>query len=231
MTTSTIFSYQLSRDQLITAALRKLGVIAQGQTPDIEAITNGAMSLNTTVAELRAVGLPMWSRTEYSWIPTTSNYTIGTGQTLNTPYPVRLLEAFRTDFGGASRIPLNIISSSEYNTLPNSTGGNPIQINYTPTVNIGTIRLWPTPDISNTATVTIVYQQPFEYFQTANDTMDFPEEWYNAIIYKLAVLLASEWGIPLQDRQLLMKEAAEYIANAQSIGQEDAGFFISPSYW
>jgi len=231
MTTSSVFSYQLSRDQLITAALRKLGVIAQGQTPDTEAITNAAMSLNTTVAELRAIGLPMWSRIEYTWTPTTGTYSIGTGYTLNTPYPIRLLEAFRSDSGSSTRIPMEIISSSAFNTLPNTTGGAPIQIQYKPAVNVGTLRLWPNPDSTNTASVTIVYQQPFEYFNSSTDTMAFPEEWYNAIIYKLAVLLAPEWGIPLQDRQVLMREASEYLANAQSTGQEDASFFISPSHW
>jgi hypothetical protein len=58
--------------------------------------------------------------------------------------------------------------------------------------------------------------------------MDFPEEWYNAIIYNLAVRLAPEWGVPLPDRQMLLQEAKMYTEDATMTGQEDASFFIQP---
>ena len=58
--------------------------------------------------------------------------------------------------------------------------------------------------------------------------MDFPEEWYNAIIYTLAVRLAPEWGVPLPDRQMLMQEAKIYTEDAMMVGQEDASFYVMP---
>ena len=224
MTTSSTYSYQLTRNEIIQSALRKLGVLAEGQTPSTQNYSDGAMALNTVVAQLKAIGMPLWARSEYTFTPTTNSYTIGTGMTLSTPFPVKLLQAFRTDTG--AKIPLEIVAREDFNILPTSSNGSPIKINYQSFVNYGTISLWPTPTSTNTATITLVYQRPYQYFTTSTETMDFPEEWYNAIIYHLAVRLAPEWGVPLPDRQMLLQEAKMYTEDAMSVGQEDGSFFI-----
>lgn len=226
MTTSSIYSYQLTRNELIASALRKLGVLAEGQTPSAQNYADGMMALNTVIAQLRAVGMPLWARSEYTFTPTTGTYTIGTGQTLNTPFPVKLLQAFRTETN--AKIPLEVMAREDFNILPTTSTGSPIKVNYQPFVNYGVVSFWPAPTSSNTATVTLVYQRPYQYFTTSTETMDFPEEWYNAIIYSLAVVLAPEWGVPLQDRQVLKSEAKDYIEMAQMTGQEDGSFFIQP---
>lgn len=226
MTTSASYSYQLTRNQLIESALRKLGVLAEGQTPSTQNYADGSMALNTVISQLRAVGMPLWARSEYTFTPTTNTYTIGTGMTLSTPFPVKLLQAFRTETG--AKIPLEIVAREDFNILPTSSNGSPIKINYQPFVNYGTISLWPTPASTNTATVTLVYQRPYQYFTTSTETADFPEEWYNAIIYHLAVRLAPEWGVPLPDRQMLMQEAKMYTEDAAMVGQEDGSFFVMP---
>jgi hypothetical protein len=76
--------------------------------------------------------------------------------------------------------------------------------------------------------VTLVYQRPFQYFTSGTETADFPEEWQLPLVYTTAVLLAPEWGIPLQDRQVLRAEAKEYSDMAKEIGQEDASFYLAP---
>ena len=186
MTTSSVYSYQLTRNELITSALRKLGVLAEGQTPSTQNYADGMMALNTVIAQLRAVGMPLWARSEYTFTPTTGTYTIGTGQTLNTPYPVKLLQAFRTETN--AKIPVEVMAREDFNILPTTSTGSPIKVNYQPFVNYGVVPFWPAPTSSNTATITLVYQRPYQYFTTSTETMDFPEEWYNAIIYSLAVI-------------------------------------------
>jgi len=226
MATSGTYAYQLTRNQIIESALRKLGVLAEGQTPSTQNYSDGMMALNTVISQLRAVGMPLWARSEHTFTPTTGTYTIGTGMTLDTPFPVKLLQAIRTE--NNAKIPMEVISRQEYNQLPTSNSDSPLKVNYQPFINYGTISFWPTPTSSNTATVTLVYQRPFQYFTSSAETMDFPEEWYSALIYNLAVRLAPEWGVPLPDRQLLMQEAKMYTEDALMVGQEDASFFISP---
>ena len=226
MTTSSTYTYQLTRNQIIESALRKLGVIAEGQTPSAQNYTDGAMALNTVIAQLKAIGMPLWARSEYTFTPTAATYTIGTGMTLNTPFPVRMLQAIRTENG--AKIPMEIESRENFNIFPGNSTGTPLKLNYQPFINYGVISFWPTPTSSNTATVTLVYQRPFQYFTTSTETMDFPEEWHSAIIYHLAVRLAPEWGVPLPDRQMLMQEAKIYTDDALMVGQEDASLFIQP---
>lgn len=229
MTTSGNTIYQLSRNDLIEAALGCLGVIAQGQTPSLEDYTIGAKLLNTTISRLRTLGLSLWARTSFSWTPTTFNYNIGEGQVLDTPYPIHLLQAYRTDTGGA-KVPIDIESDFNYNTFPTSAGGQiPYKISYTPKVNYGIIKFWPTDLSTNTNIVTIVYTRPFEYFDTSTDTMDMPEEWYDAVIWDLACKLAPRWGMPINDRQLLRKEADLYLKQAMDHGYEDASYFVQPN--
>lgn len=226
MATSSTYSYQLTRNEIIQSALRKLGVLAEGQTPSTQNYADGMMALNTVISQLRAVGMPLWARSEYTFTPTTSTYTMGTGMTLNTPFPVRMFQAFRSN--GSAKIPMEIVAREDFNILPASSNGSPLKVNYQQFVNYGIVSLWPSPDSTNTETVTLVYQRPFQYFTTSTETMDFPEEWYNALIYTTAVLLAPEWGIPLQDRQMLKAEAKEYTEMASESGQESGSFFVQP---
>lgn len=230
MATSGVVTNQLTRNQFIEAALRKLNVLAAGATPTTEDYTNGTLALNALLGEFRALGMPLWARTEYTFSLTasTSTYNIGSGYTINTPYPIRILQAWRNDTGNNTRIPVEIVPNFNFNLAPSSSGGSPIQLTYQPKVNFGTIQVWPTPDatVAAASTITIVYQRPTEYVSASTNTMDFPEEWYGAIIYSLAVRLAPEWGIPLPDRQMLKKEADEYLQNALANGTEEASFFF-----
>jgi hypothetical protein len=123
---------------------------------------------------------------------------------------------------------MEIESRENFNIFPGNSTGSPLKVNYQPFINYGVVSFWPTPTSSNTATVTLVYQRPFQYFTASTETMDFPEEWYSAIIYHLAVRLAPEWGVPLPDRQMLMQEAKTYTEDALMVGQEDASLFIQP---
>ena len=229
MTTSNVTTIQLTRNELIAASLRKLGVIAAGQSPTTEDYTNGAQALNALISSFRALGMPLWKRSEYSWTPTTQSYTIGNGYTLSTDYPLKIYQAYRIDASGTSKIPMEVVADYDYNMLPVSTGGIPLKLTYQPKNNYGIIKLWPIPDTTNTSVVHILYQEPFEYFTASTETMDFPEEWYEPLIYGLAVRLAPEWGIPIPDRQELKREAQMYLDNVLGMGAEDASLFFNPT--
>jgi hypothetical protein len=232
MATSGITTNQLTRNQFIEAALRSLGVLALDQTPAATEYTSALVKLNALVGEFRTKGLQIWQRSEYTMALTngTSSYSIGTGQTFNTPYPLHLLQAVRLDSTQGTRIPIDIIADYNFNLLPSNSSGTPIQVRYQPGINVGTLRVWPTPDsyAASNVTILLTYLRPLEYFSASTDTADFPEEWVSAIIYGLAVRLAPEYGVPLQDRQLLQKEAEMYLKIAEDNSYEDASLFIQP---
>lgn len=232
MATSGITTNQLTRNQFIEAALRTLGVLAIDQTPSATEYTNAAVKLNALIGEFKVKGLQVWQRTTYTMSLTnaTSSYNIGSGQTLNTPYPIHILQVVRADSNQGTRIPVDVIADYNFNLLPTNSSGVPIQVTYQPKMNMGVIKVWPTPDTYAASYVTLIlsYLRPLEYFSASTDTADFPEEWVSAIIYGLAVRLAPEYGVPIQDRQLLIKEAEQYLTTAEDNSFEDASMFIQP---
>ncbi len=231
MTTSNITVYQIDRDAIIKSSLRKLAVLAQGQVPTTEDYSNASVALNMLVAEFRTHGMPLWARKTYSFSPVASQqvYPIGIGKAFNTAFPLHVLQAYRQDSTSSTKINMDVIPNFNLNLYPTSSGGTPIQLSYQPFVNYGEISVWPVPDSTATSsTITIVYQAPFQYFDTSTDTMDFPEEWYKALVYNLAMDLAPEWGIPLEDRQQLGREAKMHLDNAKDFGYEDGSVYIQP---
>lgn len=218
----------LTRDGLIDIAVGTLGVLADGQSPSAGTYTLASTLLNTTIARFRTKGLPLWKRVEYSWTPTTTEYLIGIGQTLNTAFPLKLIQAYRESASDA-RVPIDIVADYDFNTYPtNDSGSPPLQVTYTPFVNYGRIRFWPGSLATNTEEVTLVYHAPYDYLDSSTDTLDLPEEWYDAIIYDLAVKLSPHFGIPTEDRKQLRAEAKEYLMNAEDFGFENASLYITP---
>ena len=229
MSTSGTTVWKLNRDQIITAALRKLGVVSGGSTPETYQITNGAEALNALVKRLEADGMPLWAIKTYSFttVAGDADYPIGPGQLYNTAKPMRIFQAWRSD-SASSNVPLNIYTNYNYDLLPlANSSGTPVNLYYQPMRDYGMVNLWPKP-ADATITINIRYQAPFEDFSASTDDLDFPSEWTAAVVYLLAVSLAPEYGVPLQDRQLLKKEADELHASALMFGTEEGSFFFQP---
>lgn len=229
MATSGITIAQLSGDDIINAAYRKLVVIGEGQTANATQITTGRQALNNLVAEFRTLGMSIWARKQLllPMVAGQSTYTIGIGQTTNVAYPLRIYVAnlqpgptFDTD------IEMNQLSFQDFSYLPNGSNGTPVNFQYQPKVNLGILTVWPTPQTGTTDRIQLLYQSPFEYFIAGVDTPDFPEEWNHALIYQLALVLSDENGMSTQKQQWLEKQAEKHLATALSGGTEEASMFI-----
>lgn len=232
MSTSGTTTWSMNRNSVINSALRKLVAISGGSSPAAFEVTNAAESLNAMIKGFHADGMPVWAIKEYTFstVANTSTYNIGNSQTLNTPMPLKVLQAYRIEQTGAVNVPMNVYNHYDYNLLPvNASSGEPVNIFYQPFSNYGTIKLWPTPSDATT-TVTIVYQRPFEDMTSATDDFDFPPYWTEALIYGLAWRLAPEYGVPIQDRQLMQKEAEFFHQQALSFGTEEGSLFLMPDW-
>ena len=231
MATSGVTTWTLNKDQVIAAALRKLTVLPSGVSPSVTQIADATVALNAMLKGYQTDGMPLWAIKEYSFVTTAnvSDYLIGVGQTLNTPMPLKLLQAYRSGTG-FSKVPMNVYAKYDYNLLPlNNSEGTPVNLAYQPFSTYGTLSIWPLPmDDSNT--IGIRYQRPFEDMVSASDDFDFPSYWMEAIIYGLAVRLAPEYGTSLEERQLLLKEASTFREQALSFGTEEASLYFQPDW-
>lgn len=234
MATSGVTTWQLTQDSLVQSALRKLEVIGDGVTSSATQTANAVLALNAMLKTFQAKGMPLWAIREYTFsMSTTHNYNIGVGQTLNTPAPLKILQATLIDTADQTGIPLTIYTHYDYNLLTNTgSTGNPIALEYEPLNQRGTIKLWPKPDAITIARkqITIVYQRPFEDMVSSSNNLDFPQEWSEAIIYGLSWRLAPEYGIPASERAQLKQEAQMLLDEALSFGTEEGSYKFQPDW-
>lgn len=226
MTTSSYTSWELNRNELIEAAYRKLGIPGEGNTLTTTQYTDGAQALNAVVALAVTDGMALWKRTSETLTPST------TSQSYTLSNAVKVAQVALRDVSSGVQYELAGKSLYDYNRLPYGTSGIPVNWIFEPSIEGGTLRIWPATSDAGTVTnkrIVVTYQKEFDGFDsTTTDTLDMPSYWTQAIIYKTAVALAPENGIPISDRQTLRDEAKEYWMLASSYGDEDGSLFIQP---
>lgn len=227
MATSNSTDWSLNRDQLISMALRKLGVLPTGISATTSQINDCVDSLQAIVKAFNADGMPLWKidQTTFSTVVGTSSYAIGVGATIPVPKPLKILKALVTP-SGSSAIPIDQTTQYDFLDLPSTGSGMPIQFSYINDRVSGTVKLWPNPDA--VYTITLLYQSPFEDMDAATNDFDFPSEWMMAIVYNLAWAMSPEYGVPILDRQQLQKEASYWHDYALSIGAEEGSIRFVP---
>jgi hypothetical protein len=241
-------TYTVSRDQIITLALRKLGVLEIGDVPDVETINNAAMSLNLLIKQLSTEGLKLWKNSELI-IPLITNqttYILG-GSTsalmydsLNptvaiTDRPLKVIQGFYRNITVTPYIdiPVMVVSKQEYNVLGSkfSTGTANTIFYDTKKLN-GVLYVYLTPDVnaSTNMELHIVAQLPLNDLSSALDIPDFPNEWMNCLVWNLADQLALEYGVPMNSRQEIGMRAGTYKTLLTDWDVEASSTFFAPDF-
>jgi hypothetical protein len=231
MPTSGSTNFSTSATNIINGALRIVGAIGQGETATTAQTNEALEALNMLVKAYEADGMPLWAIKQYS-VPLTASasyYEIGLSKTVNTPKPLKVIQAFLHNNSTGLDIPMRVITRQEYNTLGNkTTTGQPIQIWYEPLNTYGILHTFPCADSTSATncTINITYQRPFEDFDSVADEPDFPQEWFDALKYGLADRLAPEYGIAIVDRNDIRSRAIQLKTEALSFGTEEGSFFF-----
>ena len=229
-------TYSVTRDQIISSALRKLGVLELGDTPDATTVTNAAMVLNLMIKQWQTDGIKLWTTTEYT-LPLVANqksYTVGpSGCDLTADRPMKLIQAWLRNTVVTPNIdtPLQIISKQEYNILgsKSSTGvSNSIYLFPTNTFSTVYLYLMPTAAQVSTYAVHFVARRPLYDISASGDTPDFPNEWMQSLVWGLADQLALEYSVPLNHRQEIAMKAATYKDQLEGWDVEAESTFFTP---
>lgn len=224
MATSGNTSWELTRNQIIERAYAKLGIPGEGNTLTTEQYADGATALNSVVALAVTDGMSLWKRVTETLTPST------TLQVYPLSNAIKVVSVFVRNVDGV-QYEIHNKSLYDFLNLPRSTSGIPVHWTFQPAIQGGTISFWPlTSDTTtvSTKTLEVVYQKEFDGFTSSTETPDFPAYWTAALIYKTAVMLAPEIGLPLQDRMELKQQAKEYWDLASNYGDEDGSFYIQP---
>ena len=223
--------FTITRDSLIKGALRLCGVLAQGEEPTATQISEAAEALNLMVKAWEADGMPLWAitKTTVSLVNGQADYQLGIGQAINTDKPLKLLQAWNHNITSNVDVPMRIISHQEYNILGSKfSTGSPIQLMFQPFKDYSQITVFPVPSTVEEAQnqIVLLYQRPFYDFDASTDVPDFPQEWYEAVKYGLAVRLAGDYQIDLETRKVIQAEAQQVKEIAKSFGTEEVSMYF-----
>jgi hypothetical protein len=129
-----------------------------------------------------------------------------------TQRPLQLIEV-RLVRGDGSEIPLEIVSRAEYMALNDKDAtGTPNQVYYDKQLTNGKLYVWQAcGNVKEYIKFTGKY--PVEDFDAAANTADFPQEWFEAITYNLAIRLAPQFDRKIDTATLLLAIQLKDIAS------------------
>lgn len=226
MSTSGTTGYTSDALTIIKGALRLVGAISQGETPTTTQTSEAMEALNMMTKSLAVKGLPLWviNNVAITTVSGTASYNVGLNQTVNVPKPLKVTQAFYTR--NNVDVPIRLVTRDEYENLGNKTSqGTPSTLYYEPLRDYGVVHLFPIPDTS-APVVTIIGQHHIQDFSVSTDSPDFPQEWFEALKYGLAVRLAGEYGLNIQARSLLIREAERYMEEVLAFTQEEGSLYF-----
>lgn len=145
--------------------------------------------------------------------------------------PMRILEAYIHKASGAE-IPLEQLSRVDYYSLSNkATMGQITQFYYDPQIGTGRIYFWPTGG-SELDYIILLAQRTLSDFDSASDEPDYPQEWYMALAYGLAVALSPKFGTPKMDYERLVQLSDVYYETAKHWDvEQETSLFMKPNTW
>jgi len=224
-----------TRDQLITDALETAGALGLNETPTANQVTRAASALTSLLRSFHNQGMPIWKLTEYRYsfgLFTNGYAEMGVGKTLNTSnIPLKLFNVSRFDTNSNTNISLSVYARQEYLDIPSPTvTATPTQIYVQQMKTSLGVYVWPRPDSywQTDGELVINVQEATTIPASGTDLPDFPDEFEDALILALAVRLLPKYGVPIELRQQLKKEATEALADAFAFNEEDFSVYLRP---
>ena len=160
-----------------------------------------------------------------------SDNAVVTAYTIKPPRPLRILHARRNEGPGSEDITVDIESQEMYRDQPlKTTNGTPVFIAYKPTLTSGRLELWQPPNgIQMYLGLTV--ERPFEDFDAAGDSPDFPQEWYDPLVYIMADRLEPEYRVLDQLRLQKLSARAEKMWEWVNTFDDDTGsIYFTPDF-
>jgi hypothetical protein len=232
----------ITRDSMIASSLRLLHVLQDDQVMSANQIATGAEDLNTLITNWQSRGLQLWT---YQWLPIPlvagqNAYTIGpSGANVTSVRPLRLMLAgsYVHSISGYDR-DVKILSRSEYAQIVQKGYQDTATAIYydsginsgsttSPSTGHGTLYVYSNA-MNSTDIVVCNFQRPIYVMTAGTDEFDFPCEWYLALRYGLAVMMADQYEVPQSRLRRLAKQASKYHKDVQEWSVENAGFQFLP---
>lgn len=226
---SSTYDFTLNRNQIVNAALRKLGVLGLTESPTAEMTANASEALNAMLKswQSRGVLLSTESWQKIDLVSGTATYDLATEITDDDVFNIR--QAYVRQGTGDSE--LDIISQAEYGRINvKTTSGTPFALVINRTTS-PSVTLFPVPN-SSTDDLYILCEEKLADMDSATASIPLESFWLNALIYGLAVEVGPEYGVISQIFQFLVQKAEREFRMAKSKTNNERVTYphLAPSY-
>lgn len=187
---------------LLTTALRRIGVVAQGITPQAETLAQALVAFNSFVDALAANRLMLYGEQRTTWVivPGQQDYLVGPGQDIDRQRPVFLEQLgnvsplrFIDTNNDNNELPLTLLTDQQWRAI--SLKGMPCSLPsnayYNPTYPYGTVSLWQVPTSSSLLGVMYAPTAMNEF--AYDDLITLPPGYRRFLITNLAIELCAEF--------------------------------------
>lgn len=193
---------------LITSAMRSLGVIAAEETPNTSELTDGMLAANDILGSWSAQIMPITPLGIDTFVLNgAASYTFGPGGSGLTTRPVKI-ETIAVVTTGGARKPVHLASAEEWAQLADTSATGIFADNayYDAAYPTGKLYLLPKPSAGNCELSTYKQLAPFA---ALGDVINLAPGYTRALRFALALDLAPEFGRPVTPELLQLGNDAK----------------------
>lgn len=144
--------------------------------------------------------------------------------------PQRVLSYRRKTFNDDNEIPVISWSRDQYfNQVNKNSTGTVVNAYYSPQLENGRMYVWQTASSINDL-VRFTFERPMQDIVDSSDTLDFPVEWLEAIIYNLAARLVDDYDVPPAKGDRVTQKAVSFLDDLLGWDEEMESLNLQPDF-
>ncbi|MEE8379275.1 MAG: hypothetical protein V3R49_02750 [Gammaproteobacteria bacterium] len=144
--------------------------------------------------------------------------------------PNRILSYRRNAFGNDNEIPVITWSRQSYfDQVNKQSQGTIVNAYYSPQLDNGRVWVWQTASSVNDL-IRFTFERPLEDITDGDQTLDFPAEWLEAIIYNLAARLVDDYDAPIQKAEKIAIKAVSFLDDLLGWDEEMTSLNLQPDF-
>lgn len=189
---------------VITASLKKLGVLASGEVPTAGEQSDALIAFQNMLDSFSNQRLVIYSvlRETFALTAGQQTYTFGIGGNFNSTRPQKIENAGVLAYGTnpQAELPMTIINKDQWANLivKAVTSSIPIYLYNDDANPLANINIWPVPTV-NTSLITYSWK-PLSNYAAINTVITLPPGYLRMLVYNLAIELSSDYGISAPDQ-------------------------------
>lgn len=206
--------------ELIRAALNVNNILIDGEDPSADDAKATLFQLNSMLDSWNADNLIRFTERNdiFTLVPGQATYTVGPTGNFVMPRPTQI-ESAQVRISDSVEYSMEVVSNEVYNSITIKSITNSVQrvIMYRPEYPNGVVSFYPTPSAANPVRITT--KAPFTNLSTMTEIVDLPPGYQEAIIYNLALRVATGRNRPLS--QAATDMARDSLATIKRNNTED----------